>query len=238
MKRRLPARLSLLAALLLALAVCAGAAAPEASVPFSDVPADAWYADAVAEAYALGLMRGTARDTFAPDQLVTPVEAAVVLYRMAGSPSDAPPAPGIPQDAWYTPALNWYQSQDICGIGIFDGMPGGLLGGVPLDRQYAASMFCRYAGCNGLSEQLDLAFETVWEAVLQDDSEDWNLNLCLYHVKWCITLGILRGDGHDFYRLGSPITRAELAAMAVRMADILEEYGISPWYRLVALKIE
>lgn len=104
-------------------------------------------------------------------------------------------------------------------------MPGGLLGGVPLDRQYAASMFCRYSGCNGLSEQLDLAFETVWEAVLQDDSEDWNLNLCLYHVKWCITMGILRGDGHDFYRLGSPITRAELAAMAVRMADILEEYG-------------
>lgn len=217
MKRRFLALL-----LLLALAVCAGAAAPEASGPFSDVPADAWYADAVAEACALGLMRGTTRDTFAPDQLVMPVEAAVVLYRMAGSPSDTPPVPGIPQDAWYTPALNWYQSQDICGIGIFDGMPGGLLGGVPLDRQYAASMFCRYSGCNGLA---DLAFETVWEAVLQDDSEDWNLNLCLYHVKWCITMGILRGDGQGYYRLGSPITRAELAAMAVRMADILEEYG-------------
>ena len=82
MKRRFLALL-----LLLALAVCAGAAAPEASVPFSDVPADAWYADAVAEACALGLMRGTARDTFAPDQLVMPVEAAVVLYRMAGSPA-------------------------------------------------------------------------------------------------------------------------------------------------------
>lgn len=226
MKRRFLALL-----LLLALAVCAGAAAPEVSGPFSDVPADAWYADAVAEACALGLMRGTTRDTFAPDQLVTPVEAAVILYRLAGSPSDTPPVPGIPQDAWYTLALNWYQSQDICGIGIFDGMPGGLLGGVPLDREYAASMFSRYAGCNGLA---DLAFETVWEAVLQDDSEDWNLNLCLYHGKWCITLGILRGDGQGYYRLGSPITRAELAAMTVRMADILE----SPWYRLVTLKIE
>ena len=228
MKRRFLALL-----LLLALAVCAGAAAPEVSGPFSDVPADAWYADAIAEVCALGLMRGTSRDTFSPDQLVTPVEAATVLYRLAGSPGDAPPAPGVLQDAWYAPALNWYETQDI-----FHGMTGGLLGGVPLDRQYAASMFCRYSGCNGLSEQLDLAFETVWEAVLQDNSEDWNLNLCLYHVKWCITLGILRGDGHDFYRLGSPITRAELAAMAVRMADILEEYGISPWYRLVALKIE
>ena len=106
MKRRLSALL-----LLLALAVCAGAAAPETPGPFSDVPADAWYADAVAEVCALGLMRGTARDAFSPDQLVTPVEAAVVLYRLAGSPSDAPPVPGIPQDAWYTPALNWYQSQ-------------------------------------------------------------------------------------------------------------------------------
>ena len=221
MKRRLPARLSLLAALLLALAVCAGAAAPEVSGPFSDVPADAWYADAVAEACALGLMRGTSRDTFSPDQLVTPVEAATVLYRLAGSPGDAPPAPGVLQDAWYAPALNWYETQDI-----FHGMTGGLLGGVPLDREYAASMFCRYAGCNGLSEQLDLAFETVWEAVLRDNSEDWNLNLCLYHVKWCITMGILRGDGQGCYRLGSPITRAELAAMAVRMVEALETYDI------------
>ena len=161
------------------------------------------------------------------------MEAATVLYRLAGSPGDAPPAPGVLQDAWYAPALNWYETQDI-----FHGMTGGLLGGVPLDREYAASMFCRYAGCNGLSERADLAFETVWEAVLRDDAADWDLNLCLYHVKWCVTMGILRGDGHDFYRLGSPITRAELAVMAVRMADILEEYGISPWYRLVTLKIE
>lgn len=56
MKRRFLALL-----LLLALAVCAGAAAPEVSGPFSDVPADAWYADAVAEAYALGLIRRPSR---------------------------------------------------------------------------------------------------------------------------------------------------------------------------------
>lgn len=216
MKRRLSALL-----LLLALAVCAGAAAPETPGPFSDVPADAWYADAIAEVCALGLMRGTSRDTFSPDQLVTPVEAATVLYRLAGSPGDAPPAPGVLQDAWYAPALNWYETQDI-----FHGMTGGLLGGVPLDREYAASMFSRYAGCNGLAERADLAFETVWEAVLRDDAADWDLNLCLYHVKWCVTMGILRGDGHDFYRLGSPITRAELAAMTVRMAEALETYDI------------
>ena len=35
-------------------------------------------------------------------------------------------------------------------------------------------------------------------------------------------MGILRGDGQGCYRLGSPITRAELAAMAVRMVEALD----------------
>jgi hypothetical protein len=57
--------------------------APRPPVPFRDVPADAWYAEDVADAAALGLLRGVAPDRFDPDAPVTRAELAAVVARIA-----------------------------------------------------------------------------------------------------------------------------------------------------------
>ncbi|MCQ4862774.1 S-layer homology domain-containing protein [Pseudoflavonifractor phocaeensis] len=84
----------LLAALLLQTAACASPSAPPlesdgvaAAPAFTDVPADAWYAQAVLYCREQGLVRGTAEHTFSPDRSMTRSMLAAVLYRLAGSPA-------------------------------------------------------------------------------------------------------------------------------------------------------
>ena len=50
---------------------------------FTDVPADAWYADAVAWASAHGIVDGVGESRFAPMRSITREQMAVMLYRYA-----------------------------------------------------------------------------------------------------------------------------------------------------------
>ncbi|WP_068776635.1 S-layer homology domain-containing protein [Paenibacillus sp. FJAT-26967] len=63
---------------------------------FRDVPAGSWYADAIAAAYEGGIVEGTGPDTFAPEQIITREEIAVMMTRMAAKthagPDQAPKA--------------------------------------------------------------------------------------------------------------------------------------------------
>ena len=78
-------------AALLALALVLGmkltAFAAAADTGFSDVSADAWYADAVAYVRDNGLMSGTSAAAFDPDGTMTRAMLAQTLYRAAGSPA-------------------------------------------------------------------------------------------------------------------------------------------------------
>ncbi|PWW43202.1 MULTISPECIES: S8 family serine peptidase [Paenibacillus] len=49
--------------------------------PFGDVSKDTWYADSVAAAYQAGLVQGVANDTFAPTQIISREEMAVLMMR-------------------------------------------------------------------------------------------------------------------------------------------------------------
>lgn len=62
---------------------------PAASAPavFSDVPANAWYRDAVSWAAEQGYVKGTSDTTFAPDGKLTRQEAVTVLFRYSGGQS-------------------------------------------------------------------------------------------------------------------------------------------------------
>ena len=60
---------------------------PTAPVAFRDVPANAWYADAVAYCHQQGLMSGISADVFAPAETVSRGMLAAILYRKAGSPT-------------------------------------------------------------------------------------------------------------------------------------------------------
>ena len=83
-----------------------GSPAAEKGCPFTDVPADAYYAGAVAWAYEKGVTRGTTAETFRPDSPCTRAQIVTLLYR-----ADQLKTPGyvlmnIPYGEFYSAELN------------------------------------------------------------------------------------------------------------------------------------
>ncbi len=118
--------LILTAALLLTPALAAGPADPSPAteeLPFTDVAADAWYADAVALCYETGLLKGRTETTFDPQGTLTAAELVVLaarLYDVCGGGSGAlPDLPDLTQ-----PYLRFYSAD------------GTLLGSYALDDAY------------------------------------------------------------------------------------------------------
>ena len=84
----------------------AGSPEPKALSSFVDVPADAYYAKAVAWAVENGITEGTSDTTFAPGTICTRAQGAAFLYRAAGSPAVSGSAAftDVPADAYYADA--------------------------------------------------------------------------------------------------------------------------------------
>ena len=76
---------------------------------YSDVPADAWYAEAISYCKQNGIMSGTTATTFAPEATLTRAMLATVLHRMSGTPavSDAPVFTDAVAGSWYSDAVSW-----------------------------------------------------------------------------------------------------------------------------------
>ena len=63
----------------------AGSPEVDANNPFTDVPADKWYTDAVAWAAAEGVVLGYGNGVFAPNDIVTREQLVTMLHRYAAS---------------------------------------------------------------------------------------------------------------------------------------------------------
>ena len=90
----------------------AGEPEVEVEVPFTDVPENAFYADAVAWGYETGLVKGITDTEFAPMADVTRQQMATFLHRYAGLPEAAEGAADAFEDAgeignYAKAAMNW-----------------------------------------------------------------------------------------------------------------------------------
>ena len=65
----------------------AGQPASSATVPFTDVSAKGYYADALAWAFENGVVRGVTETTFEPESVVTREQITAILFRYAGQRS-------------------------------------------------------------------------------------------------------------------------------------------------------
>ena len=103
----------------------AGSPAPKGTVSFTDVPADSYYAKAVAWAVENGITGGMGDGLFSPDAACTRAQSAAFLYRAAGSPAVNGSAgfSDVAADAYYAQAVAWAKEH-----GITDGIGGGLFG--------------------------------------------------------------------------------------------------------------
>ncbi|MBQ2455086.1 MAG: S-layer homology domain-containing protein [Firmicutes bacterium] len=87
----------------------AGSPKVSGTMPFTDVPANAYYHDAVLWAYQKGITEGTSETTFSPLKTVTRAQAVTFLYRMAGEPEITAENnfSDVDEDAYYFEAVLW-----------------------------------------------------------------------------------------------------------------------------------
>lgn len=76
------------------------------TVSFTDVPADAWYAEAVNTLASLGVIKGIGDDQFAPNRTITRAEFTVIAMRFANVSADVTnPFTDIATNDWYYTAV-------------------------------------------------------------------------------------------------------------------------------------
>ncbi len=166
--------------------------------PFTDVKEDEWFAEYVAYVYEYGLMNGTSKTTFSPNDTCTRAMAATVLYRIEGEPAVAEPATFTDlKDDWYLDPVAWAEDEGVVngvGNGKFD--PDGLV-----TREQLVTMIWRYAGSP--EPTVDGGIDNFPDAKSVSD----------YAVKafnWAIAKGIIDGKDHKLVPAGNA-TRAEFA---------------------------
>ena len=154
-----------------------GSPAPGAPSGFSDVPANEWYADAVAWAKETGVVKGITDKTFEPDGLITREQLATMLFRFSSSapvsvPERADLTPFSDDETvsdWATEPLEWAVESDL-----IKGTDGNRLApdGFATREQFAA-IIERYDGSFKLSynEPVLRSHYTEKEYPLVDDAD-------------------------------------------------------------------
>ncbi|MBR7032832.1 MAG: S-layer homology domain-containing protein [Clostridia bacterium] len=127
-----------------------GSPTPTAPSGFTDVPAGAWYADAVAWAKGTGVVNGMTETTFAPDAFITREQLATMLFRFSSSAPVSVPgradlsafSDGAKVSSWAKEALEW-----AVQAGLVNGMDGNrLLPSGNATREQFAAIIERYDG--------------------------------------------------------------------------------------------
>lgn len=180
----------------LAPALCLSTPAYAAEAPFSDVPAGAWYEEAVTYCQENGLMGGTSATRFSPGQTVTRGTLAVVLYRMAGSPESGSQTAftDVPAGAWYAAAVRWAAQSGIMG-GTGDGR---FAPGAPVTREQLAAVLWRWSGSPSLEAE-DFA------------DEGRIASYARAAVDWARASGVMSGRADGRFAPRETLTRAQLA---------------------------
>ena len=183
---------------------------PLGGAPFTDVPEDAWYKEAVDYVYANGLMSGTSATTFAPNMLLSRAMIAQVVHNLEDNPAAAEQGvfTDVAAGAWYADAVDW-----AAGEGIVSGYGNGEFGPEDLiTREQMALILYGYAQYKGydvsaggeLSSFTDGASTSGWAAEA---------------VRWAVGSGLLSGKGGGVLDPQGTATRAEVASILMRFAQ-------------------
>ena len=173
--------------------------------PFTDVTKDKWYYNDVAAAHKLGLIDGMTDTTFVPEGEMTLAQAITLAARMHCSAT----AGGTLENG-----DPWYQTYvDYCLVhGILDKAPTAEALNAPVTRAQYAELFAKALPASMLPAVNDIPDNSI------PDVKMTHRNAAAIYTLY--RAGIL--DGRDDYGRFDPdetITRAEIAAILVRMMD-------------------
>lgn len=174
------------------------------TLPFTDVPANAWYYDDLYYAWFHGMVKGTSDTTFSPNATSTRAQAVTMLYRIAGEPDVSgltEPFSDVADNFWGRDAIIWGYNE-----GIIKGFTATTFGpDAELTRAQFVTMLYRYAG----SPESGSDLSTVTDAAAVAD--------CYRAaVAWAVEQGIIKGFEDGSFRPDLPISRAQLAVILAR----------------------
>lgn len=166
---------------------------------FSDVAANAWYADAVEYVQENGLMSGTSPLEFSPESNTSRAMLATILYRASGSPAVAATTTFLDVGAgsWYVNAASWAAAN-----GMITGDADGSFGGNdPVTREQIATILWRYAGSPSTETGEDFADEAAISSYAATA------------VDWAQANGIVNGKSGNVFDPSGNATRAQVATI-------------------------
>ena len=178
---------------------------------YHDVPAGAWYEEAVQFVSASSLMSGLDGVTFGPAMNATRGQIVTILYRLAGQPAVTGRAPflDVAAGSYCHDAILWANAAGIVsGTGDGNFQPNGTI-----SREQMATMFYRYAAIRGCD--LDISADlTVFD-------DCWQISqYALTPLGWAVGSGLMNGTGPSTVSPGTVTSRAVLATTLMRFCDL------------------
>ena len=161
--------------------------------PFTDVPVNVWYYEAVKYVYDNGIMNGMDRYSFQPNGTLTRAMVWTMLARLDGVDTEN-------GANWYAKAQEW-----ATATGVSDGEdPTG-----EVTREQLVTMLWRYAGSPTYTADLSGYVDTA-------DISSWaGQAMC-----WAVATGVIEGDENAALTPKADTTRAQAAAMLMRFIEL------------------
>lgn len=172
------------------------------TISFTDVPASAYYADAVKWAIDKGITNGTGANTFSPDTTCNTAQILTFLWRACGSPkaNAANSFTDVAGNAYYYDAAQWAKAQ-----GMVSGST--LSPDAPCTRASTVMFIWQAAGRPGAGSAAtftDVPANADYAAA----------------VAWAVENGVTTGTGADTFSPDATCTRGQIVTFLYRAAAV------------------
>ena len=183
---------------------------------FLDVFPGSWYYESMDRAASQGLMKGVEIGEFAPEDRVTRGQLITLLYRYAGEEAggtapESLPFADVDLNEYYAKSIAWaYENGIVKGVSEDAFQPNR-----GITREEMAQMVFGFLRHTGMADETDsgASIGTYTDA---DKISDWART-----AVGCMTsTGLLRGDEKGAFLPKDGSTRAEAAAVLIRLSDL------------------
>ena len=182
---------------------------------FVDVNRDDWFYDVVKYAYNNGWMKGISDTHFDPNGSITRAMFVTILYRIENEPDFVPsPFVDLEVDSWYEDAVAWaYEHGVTIGVSDTEFAPDRII-----IREQIVAMIYRYAKFKGydITAYNEAAYGTYADA--KDTTE-----YAVPAFTWAVSEGIINGKSATTLKPHDNATRAEAAALMMRLFEKFEK---------------
>ncbi len=179
---------------------------------FKDVNNNDWYYGAVKYVYEKNLFKGT-DSGFEPDTSMTRAMLVTVLHRL-DAPEKISLSGGfrdVAENVWYSEGVNWASEHKIInGVSDNDFAPE-----TSITREQIAVILYRYATYKGY----DISAKNT-DNISSFDDKDKISSYASDALNYIIEKGVLNGRGGNIIAPTEKVTRAEVAAMLMRFAEL------------------